>query len=90
MALQLTPEQEQCIHAVVNRGAYASAQEALDAALTVVERDASHDFEGTDAEMEGLLAEGLASREIPEEEFWSTVDHETAALVAEREQRPSS
>jgi hypothetical protein len=37
MAIQLTPEQEMRIQAVVSAGAYASAQEALEAAVTAVE-----------------------------------------------------
>jgi Arc/MetJ-type ribon-helix-helix transcriptional regulator len=37
MALQLTPEQERRIQAVVNAGAYRSTEEALNAALAVVE-----------------------------------------------------
>ena len=39
MALQLTPEQEQRIQAVVNAGAYPSAREALDAAVAAVETE---------------------------------------------------
>ncbi len=82
MAIQLTPEQEQRLQAVVNAGAYASATEALDAALSVVENAAAHDFEGTQDELEGLLMEGLASKELSEEEFWHSVDSQTNAMLA--------
>jgi Arc/MetJ-type ribon-helix-helix transcriptional regulator len=73
MPIQLTPEQEQRLQAVVNAGAYASAEEALDAALTVVEKTTAHNFEGTQQELEDLLTEGLASEELSEEEFWHSV-----------------
>ncbi|HMC62308.1 MAG TPA: hypothetical protein VKJ01_24145 [Candidatus Solibacter sp.] len=82
MAMQLTPEQEQRIQAVVDAGAYTSAEEALDAALTVVETAVAHGFEGSQEELEGLLMKGLASKEITEEEFWDSVDRETNAMLA--------
>ena len=41
MATQLTPEQEQRIQAVVKAGAYPSAEEALEAAVTAVETAAN-------------------------------------------------
>jgi Arc/MetJ-type ribon-helix-helix transcriptional regulator len=74
MAIQLTPEQEQRIQAVVSAGAYASTEEALNAALAVVETAAAHDFERTQEELAGLLMEGLASKELSEDEFWNSVD----------------
>jgi Arc/MetJ-type ribon-helix-helix transcriptional regulator len=37
VAIQLTPEQEQRIQAIVKAGAYPSAEEALDAAVAAVE-----------------------------------------------------
>jgi Arc/MetJ-type ribon-helix-helix transcriptional regulator len=93
MAIQLTPEQEQRIQAVVSAGAYASAEEALDAALAAVETAAAHDFEGTQEELEGLeglLVEGLASQELSEGEFWDSVDHETNAMLAAHKPDPRS
>ena len=47
MAIQLTPEQEQRIQAVVNAGAYPSTEEPLDAAAAAVEIAAAPGFEGT-------------------------------------------
>jgi Arc/MetJ-type ribon-helix-helix transcriptional regulator len=88
MAIQLTQEQEQRLQAVVNAGAYASAEEALDAALTVVERAAANGFEGTQEELEGLLLEGLASQELSEEEFWQPVDSQTNAMLAASKNGP--
>lgn len=82
MAIQLTPEQEQRLQAVVTAGGYASPEEALDAALTVVEKAADRDFEGSEGELEGLLLEGLASKELSEEEFWRSVDSQTNAMLA--------
>ena len=90
MPMQLTPEQEQRLQAVVNAGAYASADEALDAALAVVERAAVQDFEGSPEDLERLLLNGLASKELSEDEFWSTVDEEISALVATHKSRQRS
>ena len=85
MAIQLTPEQEQRILAVVNAGAYPSAREALDAAITAVETAAAPGLEGPQEEIEGLLLEGMASKELSEEAFWDSVDSEN-----ERHARRSS
>lgn len=82
MAIQLTPEQEQRIQAVVNAGAYPSAQEALDAAVTAVEIAAAAGFEGSQEELESLLMTGMASRELSEEDFWDSLDRETNTLLA--------
>lgn len=82
MAIQLTPEQEQRIRAVVNAGAYRSAEEALDAAVSAVEVVAELGFEGSVEELEHLIVEGLDTRELPEGEFWDSIDRETGALLA--------
>jgi Arc/MetJ-type ribon-helix-helix transcriptional regulator len=81
VSLQLTQDQEDRIQAVVRTGAYSSPEEALDAALTTVEAVAADEFEGEPAELESLLAEGLASRELSEAEFWNSVDRETEILL---------
>ncbi len=41
------------------------------------------DFEGDPIELEALLVEGLASPELTEAEFWSSVERETNALLRE-------
>lgn len=87
MAIQLTPEQEDRIRAVVSSGAYRSAEEALNAALAAVE-SASAATELSEAEIEGLLLKGLASRELSEEEFWDSVDRDTGAMLSTDERRP--
>ena len=84
MATQLTSDQEQRIQAIVNAGAYASVEEALDAAVAAIETAATIDFEGTQEELDALLMEGLASPELSEEEFWDSVDAETNRLLAAR------
>ena len=86
--MQLTPEQERRILAVVNTGAYPSAEEALDAAVAAVETAAAPDFDGTEEELEGLLMEGLASRKLSEEEFWDSIDRETNAALVAHKPRP--
>ena len=82
MAIQLTPEEEQRIEAIVKTGAYPSAKEALDAAVTAVEIVAAPNFEGTESELEALLLEGIHSNELPGDEFWESVDRETNAMLA--------
>jgi hypothetical protein len=37
-----------------------------------------------------LLAEGLASKELTEDEFWGSVSRQTNALLAEHEAGPRS
>jgi Arc/MetJ-type ribon-helix-helix transcriptional regulator len=63
MPIQLTTEQKQRIQAVVEAGAYPSAEEALDAAVAAVEIVAAPGFEGTHEELGVLFAEGLNSGE---------------------------
>lgn len=89
MAIQLTPEQEQRINAVVNTGAYPSAEEALDAAVAAVESVAAPEFEGTRKELDALLAEGLNFGEPVEadEAFWERLTEKTDRMVNEHQVR---
>ena len=81
MAIQLTPEQEQRLQAVVDSGAYPSTDVALAAALVTVERAAADAFDGTEEELECLLVAGLASKELSEEDFWNSVEARTSSLL---------
>ena len=83
MAIQLTPEQEQRIQAVVNAGAYPSAEEALNAALAAVETAATPGFEGTHEKLEALLLEGLNSGAPIEtnDAFWNRLRSETDRMA---------
>ncbi|MFZ0960302.1 MAG: hypothetical protein WAO35_05305 [Terriglobia bacterium] len=83
MAIQLTPEQERRVHDVVSRGAYESVEEVVDAALAAVEQRTVPGFAGTEEELDALLAEGLASKELAEGEFWGSVKAQTNALLRE-------
>ena len=89
MAIQLTPEQEQRIQAVVSAGAYPSPEEALDAAVAAVEIAAAPGFEGTREELEALLAEGLNSGDPIEanEAFWNRLRAQTDQMAAEHQAR---
>ena len=40
-------------------------------------------FEGTEEELEVLLLEGLASKELSVDEFWKSVNKQTDALLGE-------
>ena len=81
MPIQLTPEQEQRIQAIVDAGAYPSASEALDAAVVAVEIVAAVRFEGSGPELEELLLRGVVSPELSEVDFWDSVDRETDAIL---------
>src|ERR1035438_9190357 len=83
MAISLTTEQEQRVQAVISRGAYESVDEAMEAALTAMEQRLVPGFEGTEDELEALLLEGLASKELTEDEFWDSVNRQTDGLLVE-------
>ena len=80
MTIHLTPEQEQRVQAVIGRGSYASIEEVVDAGLAAVEQRIVPGFAGTQEELNALLAEGLASRELTEAESWSAVNVQTDSL----------
>jgi Arc/MetJ-type ribon-helix-helix transcriptional regulator len=82
MAIHFTPEQEQRIQAVIGRGAYESVDEVVEAALVAVEQRTMPGFDGTGDELESLLVEGLASKELTEDEFWESVNKRTDAMLA--------
>ena len=90
MMILLTPEQEQRIRAVISRGAYESVEEVVDAALAAVEQRTVPGFAGTQEELDALLAEGLASRDLMEDEFWSVVNAQTDAMLSEHKTGPRS
>lgn len=83
MTINLTPEQEQRVQAVISGGAYDSVDEVVEAALTAVEQRTVPGFAGTEQELQALLLEGIASRELTEDEFWHSVNQQTDALLAE-------
>jgi Arc/MetJ-type ribon-helix-helix transcriptional regulator len=87
MPRQHTPEQEHRLQAVVNAGANPSVDDALNAALSAVETAAHPAFEGREGELDDLLAEGISSGELTEEEFWTSVDRETDAMLAAHKPR---
>ena len=73
---------------VLSRGAYESVEEVVDAALAAVEQHTVPGFAGTPEELDALLAEGLASKELAEDEFWGSVNAQTNALLAEHKSGP--
>lgn len=83
MTIHLTPEQERRVQAVIGRGAYQSVEEVVDAGLAAVEQRTVPGFAGTEEELDALLTEGLASAELSEDEFWSSVNAQTDALLAQ-------
>jgi len=90
MVIHLTPEQERRVQVVMDRGAYESVEEVVDAALAAVEERTVPAFTGTQEELDALLAEGLASKELAEDEFWGSVNAQTNALLAEHKTGPRS
>ena len=83
MTIHLTPEREKRVQAVMGQGAYQSVEEVVDAGLAAVEQRLVPGFAGTQEELNALLAEGLASKELGEDEFWGSVSAQTDALLAE-------
>jgi Arc/MetJ-type ribon-helix-helix transcriptional regulator len=83
MTIHLTPDQERRVRAVISRGAYESVEEVVDAALAAVEQRTLPGFAGTQEELDALVAEGLASKEMTEDEFWTSVDAQTDVLPSE-------
>ncbi|HEV2960691.1 MAG TPA: hypothetical protein VG649_02620 [Candidatus Angelobacter sp.] len=57
-------------------------EEVVEAALVAVEQRIVPGFSGTLQELDNLLAEGLASPEITEDEFWGSVNAQTDAMLA--------
>jgi hypothetical protein len=47
-------------------------------------------FAGTPEELDTLLAEGLASKQLAEGEFWGSVGKQTDAMLAEDKTGPRS
>ena len=90
MTIHLTPEQERRIRAVLNRSAYNSVEEVVEAALTAVEQRTVPGFTGIPEELDTLLAEGRTSKQLTEDEFWSSVSKRTDALLAEHKTSPRS
>jgi Arc/MetJ-type ribon-helix-helix transcriptional regulator len=84
MTINLTPEQESRLQALLSGGAYQSVEEVVEAALTAVEQRTLPGFAGKPDELDGLIAEGLASGELAEQEFWNSVDRRTNALMTPR------
>jgi len=83
VTIYLTPEQERRLQAVIRRGGYRSLEEAVEAALTAVEQRTVPGFAGTQEELDTLLAEGLASQQVGEDEFWDSVNRQTNSMLAE-------
>jgi Arc/MetJ-type ribon-helix-helix transcriptional regulator len=83
VTIHLTPEQERRIQAVIRRGGYGSLEEVVEAALTAVEQRTVPGFAGTQEELDTLLAEGLVSKQLGEDEFWGSVNRQTDGMVAE-------
>ncbi len=83
MAIHLSPEQERRLQAVMTRGAYESVEEVVEAAVAAVERRTVPGFAGTPEELDALLAEGLASKQLTETEFWGSGNERTDSMLAE-------
>ncbi len=90
MNIELTPEQEQRIRAVIRQGGYDSVEQVVEAALAAVEQRTLPGFQETPHELDALLAEGLASKEVSEDEFWASVNSRTDAMLAEHKAGPHS
>ena len=90
MTIHLTPEQERRVRDVISRGAYGSVEEVVEAALAAVEQRVVPGFGGTPEELDTLLAGGLDSQELTEDEFWESVKARTDALLSQHKAGPHS
>lgn len=83
MAIELTPDQERRILAIVRAGNYRTPEEAVDAAVAAVETAANDEFEGSPEELEELLLEGLDSGEAIEagDEYWQRLRATTERMI---------
>ena len=81
MNIHLTDAQTQRIQTVLAQGSYESVEEVVEAALSAVEQRTLPGFVGTEEELNSLLAEGLASKELTEDEFWTSVTAQTDAKL---------
>ena len=89
MPTYLTSEQEQRLQAVVLAGAYPSTEDALNAALSIVESQAIHGFEGSANELDELLLEGLNSGDpLDADDVWQRITVQTDQMLAEHQARP--
>ena len=62
----------------------------MEAALTAVEQLTVPGFAGTQQELDSLRAEGPASKQLAEDESWSSVGKRTDAMLAEQKTSPRS
>ena len=62
-------------------GGYESVEQVVEAAVAAVEQRTVPGFAGTPEELDALLAEGLASKELTETEFWSSVYQRTSRVL---------
>ncbi len=90
MTIHLTPDQERRIQAVIQCGAYESVEEVVEAALAAVEQRTVPGFAGSREELDALILEGMASKELSEDEFWGAIRRQTDVLLTERKTGPRS
>ena len=88
MTIDLTPDQEERLQAVMRRGSYESVADVVEAALVAVEQRTLPGFSGSQEQLDALLLEGMASRELSETEFWNGIRRETGSLLANQKTSP--
>jgi hypothetical protein len=62
---------------------YGSVGEVAEATSTAAEQRTMLGFAGTSEELDTLLAEGLPSKQLAENEFWCSVGKQTDMLLRE-------
>lgn len=89
--MQLTLEQKRQLQAVAETGAYGSAQEILDATISIVSAAGTSQarFDGGSEALKSLVLAGLASEELSSEQFWGSVDRATDTLLRASDQAPA-
>jgi Arc/MetJ-type ribon-helix-helix transcriptional regulator len=79
MALVVSESLERRIQAIVEAGVYPTAEQALQAAVELVEAFSSNDFDGGPDDVAALIEQGVQTRLLNEEEFWRAADGEFAS-----------
>jgi hypothetical protein len=68
---------------------YGSVGEVAEATRTAAQQRTTPGLAGTSEELDTLLADGLASKQLAENEFWCSVGKQTDTLLREENPRPA-
>jgi putative addiction module CopG family antidote len=79
MPISLTPETEQRVKELMQKGGYSSPDEVVIAALETLEGAVGADIEDLDEETQSAIAEGIAQADAGQTRPWAEVREELRA-----------